>query len=254
MCLLVFGWNAHPEYRLILAANRDEFHARPAQQLHRWPDKPGFYAGRDLQSGGAWLAASSSGRFATVTNYRERLKGPQQTESRGRLVSEFVSGTAAANVYSSSIDGEHYSGFNLLSSDGRQLAYVSNRGDQPVVLNDGVYGLSNASLDTPWPKLVRSKSTFSELLDSDNVNETSLMRLMADRQPAATADVDNEDLPFELARALTAPFIVTPDYGTRCTSTVLWSFDGRLTISERRFDADGTTVGNDRYTFRTTSR
>lgn len=253
MCLLVFGWNVHPEYRLILSANRDEFHARPTQELHPWPDQPGLYAGRDLQAGGTWLGVHNSGRFATVTNYREHPVAPRQAKSRGGLVTDFVCRTTAAGEYAASIKGNEHSGFNLLSSDGSELAYTSNRGDQPVVLDDGVYGLSNASLDTPWPKLLRTKASLAELLNSGNVNETSLMRLMVDRKPAAVADVANEHLPFELARALTAPFIVTPDYGTRCTSTVLWGHDGRITISERRFDADGNTIGNERFSFTTTS-
>ena len=253
MCLLVLGWNAHPRYRLILAANRDEFHARPTRELHPWPDQPDVYAGRDLQAGGTWLAASKNGRFATVTNYRENPIVPRQARSRGGLVTDFVCGTTAAAEFAPSIDVAEYSGFNLLSSDGQDLAYVSNRGDQPVVLDDGIYGLSNASLDTPWPKLLRTKTSLIELLDSGDVNETSLMRLMEDRQPAAVADITNENLPFELARALTAPFIVTPNYGTRCTSTLLWGHDDRITISERRFDAAGNVIGNDRFSFTITS-
>ena len=249
MCLIVFAWKAHPDYKLILAANRDEFHARPAQDAHWWPDQPRILAGRDLQAGGTWLAIASSGRFATVTNYREQQKARAGLRSRGEIVTNFVSADVDALTFVSSIDCEDYAGVSVLAADDSHISYGSNRGDDPVSLAPGVYGLSNASLDTPWTKLVRSKQALTALIDSDKVNSTELLRLLGDKTPAASAEVHTNDLPFRLARALTAPFIVADTYGTRCSTTVLVANDGRVEFCERRFDADGAASGDSNFSF-----
>ena len=251
MCLVVFAWMAHPENRLVLAANRDEFHRRPSQALHWWPDRPDVLAGRDLQAGGTWLAASRRGRIATVTNYREQQLSRAGLRSRGELVTAFVAGSADPGAFVAAIEGEQYAGFSLIVADQNALWYVSNRGDGPTMLSPGVYGLSNAALDTPCSKLLRSRSTLQSLIESDRVNETELMRLLADRTPAPVADVETGALPFEMARALTAPFIVSPEYGTRCTSAVLWSHGGTMTLTEHRFDATGSKTGESRFNFPT---
>lgn len=249
MCLIVFAWKTHPEYRLILAANRDEYHQRPAQEMHWWSDKPEVLAGRDLQAGGTWLATSRTGRFATVTNYREQQDPHSGLCSRGELVTDFVTGDLSPWDFHASLQGEKFAGFSLLSIDHESLCYVSNRGDDVTSLAPGVYGLSNASLDTPWPKLLRSRDKLSELIEDKNVNETTLLRLMADRKPARVADVRNDILPFTVASALSAPFILTPEYGTRCASTVLWDYDNRISMSERRFDPDGVVTGESNFSF-----
>jgi uncharacterized protein with NRDE domain len=249
MCLVVFAWKSHPEYQLILAANRDELHRRPSQALHRWPDNPDVLAGRDLQAGGTWLATNRNSRFATVTNYREHAKSAGGLPSRGALVTAFVTGTSSAGSFAESIDGNAYAGFSLLTSDGDDLYYVSNRGDPATRLAPGIYGLSNASLDTPWPKVLRSRDALNDLIDADTINTTSLFRLMADRSCASIADVETDHLPFKLARALTAPFIVSPDYGTRCSTALLWSNKGYVELSERRFDANGIANGESSYRF-----
>jgi uncharacterized protein with NRDE domain len=251
MCLVVFAWKAHPEYRLILAANRDEFHERPAQEMHWWPDQPDIIAGRDLRAGGTWLAAARGGHFATVTNYREP-DGPRgNLRSRGELVSNFVGGDISPVQFNAAIEAERYAGFSLLTADSSELCYVSNRGDKPASLASGVYGLSNASLDTPWPKLVRARDGLSALVSNAAVNESELLRLMEDRQTATAAEVGNDSLPFELARALSAPFILTPDYGTRCISILLWGYDEKILLTEKRFDASGVASGESRFSFRT---
>ena len=249
MCLVIFAWKVHPENRLLLAANRDEFHGRPAQELHWWPDAPDLLAGRDLQAGGTWLAVGRSGRFATVTNYREQQTRRAGLQSRGEIVTDFVNGSQSAGEFVKSAAGENYAGFSLLAAADDELWYVSNRGDGPQQLSPGVYGLSNASLDTPWTKLVRTRDGLSSMLDSDNVNETTLMGLLADRSVAPVADVEAGALPFELVRALTAPFIVSAEYGTRCTTTLMWSNAGKITLAERRFAADGTRTGESSFSF-----
>lgn len=249
MCLVVFAWDAHPQYRLLLAANRDEFHARPSRALGWWPDRAGVLAGRDLQAGGSWLAVHRDGRFATVTNYREQARRVPGLESRGALVADFVAGSATPAAFVRSIPAERYAGFSLLAGDGEELWYVSNRGDGPTRLEPGVYGLSNAVLDTPWPKVVRSRDALGALIASGEPGESALIRLMADRTPVPADQVEPGELPFAEERALTAPFIVAADYGTRCTTTVGWRRDGRVSVCERRFDATGRATGDTRIGF-----
>jgi uncharacterized protein with NRDE domain len=252
MCLIVFAWNQHPDYRLILAANRDEFHRRPTQDAHWWPDKPSILAGRDLQAGGTWLALNRKGRFATITNYREQTFTKAHHNSRGELVTEFVNGDQDPASFSRGIDGPGYAGFNLISADfnddNPSISYVSNRDDPVTELDAGIYGLSNASLDTPWVKLTRSKASLTQLIADDDINETSLMRILADKE-IAKEDADTEYLSIKQARAITAPFIITEDYGTRCSTVLLWHNSGKVEFTERRFDAMGGQTGQSRFTF-----
>jgi uncharacterized protein with NRDE domain len=250
VCLVVLAWQVHPEYRLILAANRDEYHARPSREAHWWPDRKHMLAGRDLQAGGTWLAASRSGRFATVTNYRELQRPAGKMRSRGELVCNFVAGAKSPGAFASSVDGPAYAGFNLLLADNDQLVYSSNRGESPMALQAGVYGLSNAALDTPWPKLVRSRDRLRKLIDDDAVNETSLLRLLADRQPAPVERIDHPELAFQLAQAVSAPFIQTLQYGTRCSTSLLWSNSGDIEFCERNFDASGNVTRTVRHRFK----
>ena len=249
MCLVVFAWKSHPDYKLILAANRDEFHARPSQAAHWWPDQPHILAGRDLQAGGTWLAAARSGRFATVTNYREQQKTRGGLRSRGEIATNFVSADVDPLSFVASIAGENYAGVSVLAADRENICFTSNRGDEPVSLAPGIYGLSNASLDTPWSKLVRTKKALTALIEADKVNSTELLRLLADRTPAPSSEVASGDLPFKLERALTAPFIVADTYGTRCSTTLMFANDCLVDFCERRFTPDGTTSGDSNFSF-----
>jgi len=250
MCLIAFAWRSHPSYRLLLTGNRDERHDRPSSEMRWWPDQPDLLAGRDLQAGGTWLAASRRGRFATVTNYREPDRRQPGTRSRGEIVQRFVAGRETPREFAAALDGDDYAGFSLLCTDGQELWYLSNRGDAPRSLDPGIYGLSNAALDTPWPKLIESRDGLRRLIDEDRVNPQFLIRLLGDRTPAPAGSIDNKELPFAVARVRSAPFIVSPDYGTRCTSALLWSVEGRITLAERRFDREGRNVGDSSFNFR----
>lgn len=249
MCLIVFAWQSHADYRLILAANRDELHRRPSKAAQWWADEPDILAGRDLQAGGTWLGVSRSGRFAAVTNYREGRPLHPGPRSRGELVTGYLGDNRGPGEFSESLDGDDYAGFSLLAADATEIACVSNRGDPASSLPPAIYGLSNASLDTPWSKIERSKAALSKLLDGGPVNETSLMRILADRTPAPVAEVHDDGLPFDLARVFTAPFIVSPDYGTRCSTIVLVRHDGETSFVEHRFDSDGQETGTSRFSF-----
>jgi uncharacterized protein with NRDE domain len=249
MCLILIAFEPESDLPLVVAGNRDEFHARPTLKADWWPDITNILGGRDLQAGGTWLAVSRSGRFAAVTNYRDAAASRSGKQSRGHLVTEFLRGDTAPADYVDSVAGKNYTGFNLLVSDGRTLAYLSNRSNDFGELAPGVYGLSNATLDTPWEKVERSKQRLRSLIASGSVNETSLMRLLGDRDKGPVNEAKSDHLPFATAHAITAPFIVLPEYGTRCSSIVIADQSGRWQFAERRFSPDGSKSGESRYSF-----
>lgn len=250
MCLVVVAFNVQPDCPLVVAANRDEFHARPTQNAAWWPDQPDIVAGRDLQAGGTWLGLHRAGRFATITNFRDANTSRAQLRSRGHLVTEFLLSEQSPLDYLRSISPDDYAGFNLLVADKNRLAYLSNRGGGARELPPGLYGLSNATLDTPWEKVERSKSRLGEILANGDANDTHLLRLLDDREKGPVSEVKSDRLPFATAHAITAPFIVTPEYGTRCSSIVRVDSEGRWQLLERRFNAAGKKVGEAQYSFR----
>jgi uncharacterized protein with NRDE domain len=244
MCLVVMAIGRHPDYPLILAANRDEFYARPAEGAHWWPDKPQVFGGRDLQAGGTWLAISRNGRFATVTNFQDVKPPSPDCLTRGALVTDFLDGELSPSDYLATIEQNRYAGFNLLVGTCDEVAYLSNRGNESRMLDAGLYGLSNALLDGPWHKVERTRDRLETLLEADDISETSLLQLMGDRELAPPDRVVRGHLDFERAHAISAPFIVTSDYGTRCTSVILADRKGGWRFLERRFDRAGRPVGD----------
>ena len=242
MCLVLIAYRAHRRYPLVLAANRDEFHARRAQSLHWWTEGVRMLAGRDLQAGGGWLGLDASGRIALVTNYRDpSLPRPEGT-SRGTLIGEFLGDRldAAEFVRATASRAGQFSGFNLLAMDRGGLGYVTSH-PQPEarMLLPGVYGLSNRQLDTPWPKLLRTRERFERELASDHPQPEALMRMLSDRTMAADDALPDTGIGLEWERLLSAPFIVSDGYGTRCSTVVLIRNDGRVTVEERSHATDG---------------
>lgn len=252
MCLLVLAWRAHPRYRLVVAANRDEFHDRAAAPLAPWPAPAQILGGRDLRSGGAWLALDRARRFGVVTNYREAQRPRAGAPSRGELIPRFLSGEASAAEFFAQLQGAAaaYSGFNLLLADRDALWYGSNR-TLPFArqLPPGVHGLSNELLDTPWPKLLRVRRAFEAWLGAPaEQSPAALFAMLADRtQSAADGALPESGLPPELERVLSAPFVLNPVYGTRCSTVLLLDSSGAVTFIERRFDASGAQSGESEY-------
>ncbi len=249
MCLVVLAFQVSDDQPLVLAANRDEFHARPAREAHWWPDAGDILAGRDLEAGGTWLGVNRAGRFATVTNFRDAHAPAGDTLSRGRLVTDFLAGEQPPLEYLRSIDAEAFAGFNLLVGDTRGVAYLSNRGAGLRELPPGIYGLSNATLDTPWEKVERSKARLAGLLESQQADDASLLALLGDGDKGPASEVHDDRLPFDVAHAITAPFIVTGEYGTRCSTVVRAESSGRWHFLERRFGPQGAQTGDSRYSF-----
>ena len=253
MCLLVVAWRTHPRYRLVVAANRDEFHDRPAAPLGWWTDDPRVLAGRDLRAGGAWLGVTRSGRFGIVTNFRDLERAPTpDAPSRGRLVPAFLAGDATPDAYvaATGAEADRYSGFNLLVGTRDSLVYLSNRAAaRRRALAPGIYGLSNHSLDSPWPKLLRTRERFAAALADGEPDAAALFDILADREPAPDPAVAGTGLPPELERALSAPFVLHERYGTRCSTVVMVENEGRTVVVERRFDPQGAQTGTTRLEF-----
>ncbi|HET9108412.1 MAG TPA: NRDE family protein [Steroidobacteraceae bacterium] len=251
MCLLVLAWNAHPRYRLVVAANRDEYHDRPAAPLAPWPGAAGLLAGRDLRAGGTWLGIDARRRFGVVTNFRDLAPAPAGAPSRGELIPRYLAGTEGPGAYLHALEAaaSGYGGFNLLLADGESLWYASNRGTPFAQrLPPGVYGLSNERLDTPWPKLRRVRQGFESWLPGGSAQDGGLFALLEDRRPAG----DDEDLPStglapEWERTLSSPFVLNERYGTRCSTIVAIEPSGRAYLSERRFDPTGSRSGECEY-------
>jgi uncharacterized protein with NRDE domain len=255
MCLLVLAWRCHPLYRAVVAANRDEYHARPAAPLAPWPDLAGVAGGRDLQANGAWFAADIRGRFGIVTNFREFGRPRRSAPSRGGLIPAYLGGREGPGetLRTLETDAPGYAGFNLLLADGDSLWYASNRADQFArELPPGIYGLSNEFLDTPWPKLVRVRDRFTELLASPQAASAGslgegLLDLLSDRETAPPDSLPPSELPPEWARKLSAPFVLDPGYGTRCSTILTLGHRGDMRLVERRFDADGRMCGQSEH-------
>ena len=240
MCVILFSYQSHAEYPLILLANRDEFYDRPSAPAAFWEDEPGIYAGRDLVGGGTWLGVTRDGRFAAVTNYRDP-SAPAGSRSRGSLVADFLKGSVAPDQYLAEVAaGAHeYSGFNLLVGEigpNASLHYYSNRGGGPRELAPGIYGLSNHLLDTPWPKVANGKAAFAAAISDGAFAAEDLFGILADETLAPDDQLPATGVSYEAEKAISAIFIKTPGYGTRC-STVLtfdknfdWKFDERVFV------------------------
>ncbi|PKO31850.1 MAG: hypothetical protein CVU34_16835 [Betaproteobacteria bacterium HGW-Betaproteobacteria-7] len=237
MCLIVVGWRAHADYPLVVAANRDEFYARPTAEAAPWPEAPAVFGGIDREAGGTWLGITRSGRFAAVTNVREPGMAQGQC-SRGMLTRDFLLSRQTASDYAQGLAGEHYSGFNLLLSDGESLVYCSNRDGAPRLLAPGVYGLSNHQLDSPWPKLLTARQRFAAALPALPA-DNALFTLLADDSIVADDELPQTGVSLEWERRLSAIFVKSENYGTRA-STVAWQRrDGAVHLHEQRFGPHG---------------
>jgi uncharacterized protein with NRDE domain len=235
MCLILLAHEAHPRYRLVVAANRDEAYARPTVPAAWWADAPGVLAGRDLLGGGTLLGVTRGGRFAAVTNFRESAPPPPDAPSRGHLVGGFLRGAEAPDAYLRALAARagEYAGFNLLVGDGGELRYFGNRGGEARAVDPGIHGLSNALLDTPWHKVDRGRDGLAAALLRDQVDPEALFRVLWDAEPAPDEHLPDTGVGLERERVLSSPFIRSPEYGTRASTVLLVGRDGRVRFVER---------------------
>jgi len=252
MCLILFAHRAVHGYALVLAANRDEFFARPTESAHYWTDAPTVLAGRDLEKSGTWMGVTRDGRWAAVTNFRDGTRPEAGTRSRGELVARYLLERSSAATYAAAVanEGAQYHGFNLLVGDTQGVHYVSNRGARPQILQPGIYGLSNHLLDTPWPKVERGKRELEALLEGNPGDPAEpLLALLADRRTAAEEALPETGVSRDWEKLLSASFICAPGYGTRASSVLLIGQDGEVNLRERSFDASTELLEDRRFRF-----
>ncbi|MBI3525136.1 MAG: NRDE family protein [Betaproteobacteria bacterium] len=252
MCLVLLAWQAHPQYPLVVAANRDEFFLRPTASVHFWEDAPQVLAGRDLAAGGTWMGVTRQGRFAALTNFRESAKSPPAAPTRGKLVSNFLLGTMSAKDYLADLTlrANTYNGFNLLCGNlDANLWHFSNRGRaEPRQLAAGIYGLSNHLLDTPWPKVAQGKSDMRKALEA-LPQEAPLFELLHDENIHEDGKLPRTGISLEWERALSAAFVQMPGYGTRSSSVLRLDRQGYVCFDEQTWHADARLGNRNRYRF-----
>jgi uncharacterized protein with NRDE domain len=251
MCLIAFAYNVHPSYRLILAANRDEFYERPSSSADFWKDHPGVLAGRDLKDGGTWLGITKNGKYAAVTNYRDQSTLKNDAPSLGKLVSHYLTGNQSPDNYLKKISSQvnKYNGFNLLLGDDNDLYVFSSRGEKQK-LKPGIYGLSNHLLNSPWPKLTRSKRMLKAALDKKgDALEKELFYLLADRHFPPDSKLPATGIGLEWERLLSPIFIESPIYGTRSSTILLIGKNRRVRFVEKVFDGQKEPWITSRFSF-----
>ena len=251
MCLALLALDAHREFAVVIAANRDEHHARPAAPAAWWDE--GWLAGRDLSAGGTWLAVTREGRYALLTNIREPDRRDANAPSRGALVTRVVADVAAplASLASVVAGATAYSGFNLIAGDMASSCWISNRASGVRQLSPGIHGVSNAALDTPWPKVLRSKAALVAWCEGPADDIEALFAVLADRARAPDELLPATGVPLDWERRLSSPFIVGEDvgYGTRCSTILMLGRDCRARFIERTFDPAGRATGEVDYRF-----
>jgi uncharacterized protein with NRDE domain len=248
MCVIAVAHRHLPGYRLVLLANRDEFHQRETRWCECWQD-PFILAGRDMQAGGTWLGIKPNGRLAAVTNVREVPPRPGE-HSRGDLPLNFLSGNADAPQSAADLRaaGNNYGGFNLLLYDGRQLAWCSNRHPTAEVLDPGIHVISNHLLNTPWPKAERLRSVLTAVTDEDP--ESTWLSALTDDKAADDEQLPNTGVGVAAERALSPVFIRGERYGTRCSSIITIKDDGAAGFLEVNYDSAGMELGRRRFQWR----
>ena len=243
MCLCIFAINESEEFPLVLIANRDEFRRRPAAKAAFWKDHPNVLAGRDLEGMGTWLGTDTSGRIAFLTNYRHPDFFGKKGPTRGKLVSDFLIADEDGPDYLNAIeDPKAYNGFNLVVGTSKKLYYYSNVEGKVKAIEQGIHGLSNAFLDTSWPKVDDGKAKLKAAIESDALNNDQLFSILNDSSFAEPDALPQTGVGPELEKILSAKFINTPDYGTVCSTVIKIDRNGTCFFEERTFDAAGKDV------------
>jgi uncharacterized protein with NRDE domain len=250
VCLILLGWRVHDDYPLVVAANRDEYFARPALPAAFWPDAPALLGGRDREAGGTWLGVTRGGRFAALTNFRDPARQRPGLPSRGRLTVDFLNGSGRPMAYLQELSarGRAFNGFNLLVGDGRQLCCYSNVSGAPHALPPGIYGLSNHLLDTPWPKVAAAKTRLRAALDG-LPDLAALLALLRDDGIHPDRQLPDTGVGADWERLLSAAFVRAPGYGTRCSTVLLRRRDGRITFDETTWLPGAAFGGRSRFAF-----
>jgi uncharacterized protein with NRDE domain len=254
MCLIAFAWKSHPEYALVVGANRDEWHDRPAAPAAWWNDHPEILAGHDLKAGGTWMGVTRGGRFAAVTNFRDPADKKSTARSRGELVTAFLLSDETPEAFLSETKrrAHEYNGFNLVVGDGNSLAYFGSHTGAIEILEPGVYALSNHTLNEPWPKVTMAKSALEAILRAEMPEEARLLAIygvLSNDNVAPDFALPDTGVGIEWERVLSSAVIVTPEYGTRASTIVSVSNGGGVSFEEHTREVDGTVRVVSRFEF-----
>jgi uncharacterized protein with NRDE domain len=256
MCLILFAYRRHPNYPLVITANRDEFYKRSTATMDQWADHPNIMAGRDLEGMGTWMGITHSGRLAAVTNYRDPHNQKTGAPSRGHLVTDFLISDIPPESYLETIKvkGHRFNGFNLLVGDPDSLWYYSNKGGAPLHLEAGIYGVSNHLLNTPWPKVEQGRIALADLLEkpTDIIDHEALFRILEKQAAAPDHLLPQTGVGYEWEKILSATFITSPTYGTRSSTLLLINIQKEATIIERTWQPARSTpvaAGTRQFTF-----
>ena len=237
MCVLFFALDQHPRYRLVFAANRDEGYDRPTAPAAWWDDCPDVLAGRDLNAGGTWMGVNRTGRWTALTNVRDLPAHRDDARSRGALTRAFLCGGESAERYAARVFAERdaYNPFNLLLGDGDAVWYVSTHTEAPEPLGPGVYGLSNATLNVPWPKVMRGRAAFETVLAQERPDAEAFLAFLRDETRPLDDALPETGVGRAWERVLSPLFITSDDYGTRASMALLLTEDGQGHFAERTF-------------------
>lgn len=247
MCIAYLSLGTHPDWPLLIAANRDEYHARPALPARPWPESPQIIAGRDLSAGGTWLGLNLNGRWGLLTNFRDPTSHRDDVLSRGSLVSDFLQNACPAEKYTEYIHARSglYNGFNLIVGEGPNAWYVGNHAacTGPVQMQPGRYALSNHALDTPWPKVERLRNHLDAALPQGSTLDLEpIYDALRDGERAHDHTLPSTGVSLEMERLLSSIFIVSPNYGTRCSTIIALDAQGSGIFSETSYNAAGVPV------------
>ncbi len=252
MCLLLIAYKRHPNYKLIVAANRDEFHERPTVPAHFWTGDNSLLAGKDLKENGTWMGITKSGRFASLTNYRDMSSIKIDAPTRGKLVTSFLLiNTEPADYHKTlATKADQYNGYNLIFGNVDNLFYFSNISMVFKKLEDGTYGLSNHLLDTPWPKVIKAKQTFLEILKDEQPKEEEIFSLLYDSISFPDKELPKTGLSIEMERLVSPIFTVTEKYGTRSSTVILINNDNTVSFTEKSFNSKKENFNRSHYNFK----
>jgi uncharacterized protein with NRDE domain len=252
MCLILFAKNAHPKYKLVLASNRDEFLNRPTSPSHFWTEHPQILAGKDEVGGGTWLGITKTGKFAALTNFRDPHNIKSNAPTRGELVTDFLKQEISPQAYLETIKakGQAYNGFNLLIGSMDELYWYSNYGKEIEKLSDGVYGLCNHLLDTPWPKVEKGKEALAMAVKKDeNITFETLEAILQDKSLAPDEILPKTGLVYEREKALSSIFIDTEGYGTCSSGVLLVDYANNVSYKEITYTRDGKLAKSELFNF-----
>lgn len=239
MCLIVFSYHNHPKYPFVFAANRDEFYDRPTQHAHTWNTSPKIFAGRDKKAGGTWLGISENGRFAALTNYRQMDDIKEDTTSRGIIVKDFLLSDVNPRKYLAELQkmSKKFNGFNLIAGFFDDLYYISNKKEGVYKINPGVHAVSNALLNTPWPKTEEASKSFKKIISEDEPDEEKLFSVLQTDKRYPMEELPDTGLPKETEKAVSSIFIETENYGTRSSTVITVDNNSNVHFAERSYIA-----------------